>query len=207
MFQKIEKSYNQVRQELVKIGLLDDDVYLDQIELYTISKLTSFMSRAHGFVFDSGTGLFYKLIGFEEGSIYIATGKQTSLLDKSYTIADVIRHEYAHAWYWLDPKFVDGPWFKKAFGQTYEEGTTPVSEEDWLYYDNNLGQFKSDGYANDYVTPYAMTASYEDFAETFRFYIRNRKSLARFKSRTGVYKKLIAIKTAVERKANKLGLS
>lgn len=207
MFYKIEKSYNQVRQELAEIGLLDEGVYLDQIELYTLNKLTSVLSQALGFVFDAETGLFYKLVGFREGVIYIATDEKTRILDKSYTITDVIRHEYAHAWYWLDPEFVDGPWFRKAFGQTYIEGTRPVSEEDWQYYQSNPDEFKSAGFANDYTTPYAMHSSYEDFAETFRFYIRNRKSLSKYKSRTGVYKKLMAVQTAIERKAKKLGLS
>jgi len=37
------------------------------------------------------------------------------------TLLDIIRHEFGHAWAWLDRDFVDGEWFSKVFGGSYVE--------------------------------------------------------------------------------------
>lgn len=206
MIAKIEQAYNKTRQELCDLGLLDDGVYLDAIELSPVGKLAALMSGAHGWVYDHKVDFWSKLVGFKDGVIYIATDNKTAGLKGAYSMTDVVRHEFAHAWYWLDPKFIDGPWFRKAFGCPYHSDPCPFGSEVWSVFENHPEEFKRSGYANDYVSPYAMYSSYEDFAETFQFYLRNRNSLTRFKSRTGVYKKLTAVQTAVARKAKKLGL-
>jgi hypothetical protein len=206
MTKQIHRSFNQVRNELANVGLLDNGAYLDLIDLVPTSKLTSIFSGAHGFVFDTKVDFLAKLAGFKEGVIYITTNKKNMHLSKAYTLTDIIRHEYAHAWYWLDPEFVDGPWFKKAFGQEYASEPRAFGSAVWTIFSDYPDEFKRSGYANDYVSPYAMESSYEDFAETFRFYIRHRKSLGRHKSRSGVYKKLMAVHRAVNLKAKALAL-
>ena len=65
---------------------------------------------------------------------------------------------------------------------------------------------KSKDFVRNLDSGYAQSHPDEDFAETFRLYLRNRKSLERFKSRKGVYKKLLAVSKAVNRKAKALGL-
>ena len=59
---------------------------------------------------------------------------------------------------------------------------------------------------NDFVSDYATTLSREDFAETFMTYLKYRNSLERFKSRTGVYRKLLAVERAVKTARRELGL-
>lgn len=202
---RVTKAYNQVRGELAELGILADGVYLDEIELVMVPKITGLFLQAHGWVFDSGVKSWHRLLGFEGGVIYMATNKTTADLCGGYTLTDVVRHEFSHAWYWLDKDYVDGPWFKKTFGHTYSSGEGPFDPSEYVYYEEHPDEFKKAGYHNDYTTPYAMHSSYEDFAETFRFYLKNRNSLERFKGRTGVYKKLLAVKKAVEKKAESLG--
>lgn len=70
---QVETAWHKVRLELEEIGLLYDageegDGYLDQIEL-VVSPLPSFGSA--GYIYDSGVSPIHKLVGFEEGVIYL----------------------------------------------------------------------------------------------------------------------------------------
>lgn len=203
---KIETAYNQVRQELCELGLLADGIYLDKIYLVQTSRLVGYFANADGFVYDEGVDPWMRILMFEEGVIYVPTQLKDSHLNSAYSLTDVVRHEFAHAWYWLDKRFVDGPWFKKAFGRAYASQECTFGSQVWQAFDAHPDEFKKSGYAKNFVTPYAMTSTYEDFAETFRFYLRNQNSLHKYKSRTGVFKKVMAVQAAVARKARKLGL-
>jgi hypothetical protein len=88
MTKQIHRSFNQVRNELANVGLLDNGAYLDLIDLVPTSKLTSIFSGAHGFVFDTKVDFLAKLAGFKEGVIYITTNKKNMHLSKAYTLTD-----------------------------------------------------------------------------------------------------------------------
>lgn len=200
---KVNRAYNQVRQELCDVGLLADGEYLDCIELY-VSYLWSFGEA--GYVFDSGVPGHYKLFGWEEGHIYLPFNVPHKAYKPGNTLADTIRHEYGHAWAWLDRPYIDKPWFKRAFQAAYDD-QWELGHRLWKVFSRNNNEFRKSLYFQDYVTAYALTAPYEDFAETFFTFLKYRGSLSRFKSRPGVMKKLIAVRDAVKVKAKSLGLS
>ncbi len=171
---RLSRAFNVVRDELREVGLLDDGVYLDQIELVR-SPLPSIWTM--GYCFHNGV-TWLRLVGYQPGTIYIPINAPVER-SSGYTLADVIRHEFGHAWAWLDRKRIDGPWFKRAFGERYgfPDGV-PAPEE-------------------DFVSEYAMTRPAEDFADTFMTYLRHRRNLSRFKNQPGLYRKLRAIEVLV----------
>lgn len=99
-----------------------------------------------------------------EGHIYIpaVTGAQLSdLITGHHTrLADVLRHEWAHALADRNPKLVGDRRFRSVFGGSYES-PHPV----WEYH------------TDMHLTPYAATSPCEDFAETFHFYLRHKGRL------------------------------
>jgi len=210
---KAEDAFNHVRNELCELGLLADGEYLDEIEL-AITVLPSLWGEA-GYVFDESVPLIARAVGYEPGVIYLPRNIPHSLYLPGGTLVDVVRHEFAHAWAWLDRDFIDSDWFTKAFGGFYsdthyfESGVyrlfsemrhpitgTPI----WGWHFENYGFKKS------FFSDYAMKAVYEDFAETFMCFLRYRRSLARFKNRPGLYRKLKAVENAVRAKARELNL-
>lgn len=205
----VEAAWHKVRLELEEVGLLYDagdegDGYLDQIEL-EISALASFGSA--GFVFDSGLNAIGKIAGFTEGTIYLMADVPQVAYSPGNTLTDVIRHEYAHAWYWLEPDFVDGSWFQKAFGASYLDEDSPLEAwlaESGIVFEPASKRFKTE-FRKQFVSDYAATLYCEDFAETFMFYLRNRNSFHRFKNRPDVYRKLKAVESAVRRAKKELG--
>ena len=205
----VNTAWHKVRLELMEVGLLYEageggDGYLDQIELM-VSAFPSIGSAAY--VYDVGVDAIPKIVGFEEGVIYLAADTPHVAYEPGYTLADVIRHEYAHAWYWLEPDFVDDDWFKKAFGASYLENGNPVEwwlTESKLDFDPSSASWKK-RFHGEFVSDYAATRFCEDFAESFMYYLRYRKSLHRFKKRPGVYRKLKAIESAARRARRELG--
>ncbi len=217
---QVNRAWGKVRSELEEVGLLycpddeDDGGYLDQIEL-VIADLPS-LGEA-GYVFER-VDWFTHLIGYEEGVIYLPVDLPREAYVPGSTLADVIRHEYAHAWHWLEPEFFERRWFKTAFKGPYEQRSpTPLQ----LFYDvlaarygKRIANLRNEREANafirrmffkDFVSEYAATHFAEDFAETFMVYLRNRKNLGRFKNRAGVYRKLLAVEEAVKTARKELG--
>ena len=183
---QLERAFGIARADLASVGLLDDGRYLDRIECVR-SPWPSGAWWECGWVYDGGVGPFRALVGFEPGVIYIPWNSRTTAYSPGATLTDVIRHEFAHAWYWLDSKHVDGPWFRDAFGARYQDAPSVAPES----YDQSA-----------FVSKYAMTNAKEDFAETFMTYLRFRRSLGRFRRRGGVYDKLLAVHDAVTRAAD-----
>jgi hypothetical protein len=179
----INRDFNRVRLELQDVGLLAPARYLDRIECYQ-SVLPSFCSEM-GYVFDTVVPWYVRLVGFEAGMIYLPLNPPIAAWVPGGTLVDTIRHEFAHSWAWLDPRHVDGPWFRKAFGARYGDTWDPDREPE---------EFDAD----EYVSSYAMTAPCEDFAETFMTWLRCRNSLDRFRNRPGVTRKLRAVGAAVK---------
>ena len=205
----VESAWHKVRRELAEVGLLYDageegDGYLDQIEL-EVTALPSI--RASGFVFDTGVGRVEKMVGFGEGVIYLMADTPHVAYAPGYTLTDVIRHEYAHAWYWLEPDFVDAPWFRNAFGASYIDYSSPLKAwliESQIELDPESARFKTE-FRKQFVSEYAASLYCEDFAETFMFFLRYRNSLHRFKNRPGVYRKLVAVESAIAHARQELG--
>lgn len=199
---KIWASYNRVRQELCDLGLLYNGEYLDVIDL-KISKIPS-LGEA-GYFFDSGVSWPRRLAGYKEGVIYIPRNLPHNLYVPGGTLTDTLRHEFAHAWAWLDRKFIDEQWFSRAFKGSYGD-TCDFGEEAYELFFRFDNEFKKSSYYSNFVSSYAMLRPSEDFAETFAFYIRYRNSLNRFTKRKGVYRKLKAVHNAIINKSDALGL-
>lgn len=100
----------------------------------------------------------------EKNDICIPTvaGAQLSDLIWGYhtRLADILRHEWAHALADRRPSLVKNRRFRDTFGGSYQ--TSDAVDE----YDPSL-----------HITPYAATSPCEDFAETFHFYLRHKGRL------------------------------
>ena len=111
----VDRAYNQVRNELAEIGLLADGVYLDAVEL-CISSAKS--SGERGYVFEQ-VGHYGKR-GYRPGVIYLPRDLPHQPYKPGMTLCDTIRHEYAHAWYYIDREFFRQAWFERTFGAPYD---------------------------------------------------------------------------------------
>lgn len=203
---RLDNAYNHVRQELCDVGLLADGVYLDEIPLYAINKWVSWAALfgpAEGFVYDRGIGFYQSLFGFEEGAIYIPSHVPSN--GRPY-LDDIIRHEYAHAWAWLDPEFLSESWFSDAFGREYFSGDWPAGQKLFKVLNANIEEFHRLRLDHDFVSAYALTSPCEDFAESFYHYLQDPGGISEYRQRKGVYRKLKGIDKAVKRKAKVLGL-
>jgi hypothetical protein len=179
-FSRVERAYNKVRRELAEVGLLEDGRYLDRVECVQDNIPT--LSDELGFVFDEGVSWPHRWVGYRPGVIYIPYNCPAQAFVPGGTLLDTLRHEFAHAWAWQDPKFFRRPWFAEAFGNGYfdEWDETPVFD------------------ASAFVSEYACTRPREDFAETFMLFLRARRSLSRHRSKRGLYAKLRAVQRAVD---------
>lgn len=175
--------------ELAELGLSDGaDTYLGSIEC-SFSLMPSIFGEM-GFICDPSVPLFAGLVGYEEGVIYVPKYWNLHEGPKSdSSIKNIIRHEFGHAWAWLDPAFFRKPWFKSAFDGSY-----------WADWKWESGEWSDE----DFITPYAQTHPAEDFCESFMMYVKYRNSLSRFRSRRGVFEKLTQVKRAVSCKSKNL---
>jgi len=217
---QVSSAWNKVRAELYDVGLLyapeneDDGGYLDQIEL-EVAAIHS-LGEA-GYVFER-TPWITRLAGYREGVIYLPVDLPSQAYVPGSTLTDTIRHEYAHAWHWLEPDFFERPWFRKGFKGAYEDCRVRPSEvfadEVWRRHRRAVNKCRSVREFNaltrrlffdEFVSDYAGTLFCEDFADTFMVFLRHRNNLSRFKNRTGVYRKLLAIQRAVAQARQELG--
>ncbi len=203
----VDRAYNHVRHELAQVGLLADGLYLDVVELI-ISGAKSVGER--GYVFEQ-VGHYAKW-GYRPGVIYLPRDLPHQPRKPGLTLCDTIRHEYAHAWYFHDPSFFRGEWFSRAFGAAYTNcNPTPYSQwrkalkRDPEYLAGKKRCRSPKGQLNffyghllsEFITDYATTNASEDFAETFMFFLKYRRSLDRFQNRPMVYRKIKAVERAV----------
>jgi hypothetical protein len=180
---RLDRAFQRARRELHDVGLLEEGRYLDRIDCVQ-TYLPTICSEL-GYVYDAGVPFLPRLVGFRPGVIYIPFNAPAQAYVPGGTLLDTIRHEYAHAWAWLDPRFIGGAWFSAAFGAPYRGSWRAPRDEDRA----------------EFVSDYAMTSPAEDFAETFMTFLRYRRSLDRFRPRRGVYRKLAAVERAVARAA------
>jgi Putative zinc-binding metallo-peptidase len=204
----VDRAYNQVRSELAEVGLLADGVYLDAVEL-CISHEKSGDGEV-GYVFER-VGHFAKR-GYKPGVIYLPRDLPHKLYQPGHTLTDTIRHEFAHAWFYLDQGFFRQDWFARTFGAAYSN-CSPTPFQSWSRQLKKATK-QSTGFVGplnsevlqrhvnkkllqQFVSEYATTNASEDFAETFMFYLKYRRSLDRFVNRPGVYKKIRMVERAV----------
>ena len=181
---RLDAAFATARRDLAEVGLLAPGLYLDVIDCAR-SPLPSGWFGELGYVFERDPGPFGSLMGFEPGVIYIPVNAPAQAYVPGGTLADTVRHEFAHAWYWLDPEFVDAPWFRETFGARYN--AAPWSGR-------RMPEFDPDAF----VSHYACSQAKEDFAETFMWFLKYRRSLHRFRRRELLFEKLIAVAEAVD---------
>jgi hypothetical protein len=114
------------------------------------------------------------------------------------TLCDTIRHEYAHAWYYIDREFFRQAWFERTFGAPYDNcASSPYQswrrnlKRDPSYQEGKSRRKTDHGKLKffygclyqQFITDYASTNASEDFAETFMFFVKYRRSLSRFRNR------------------------
>lgn len=167
------RAYDKVRGELIAFGLLWDGSKLDEVGCFYEPL------EPHGLVGWMG---FYQ---FDDRSIHFPAVYNGLALDFRWydknSALDVMRHEFGHALAHRYPEALrDGDVFLRAFGGPYGKrparGTDP---DDW------------DGRC---VTPYAATATREDFAETFMLFVKHKGKIpAKFARKTAIRKKWNAV--------------
>jgi hypothetical protein len=216
---KVNRAWAQVRDELCEVGLLDDGVFLDAIELEVEA-----IASSDGFVgvFFEEPGAAKRLIGYREGVIYLPCDLPTRPFRPGGTLADIIRHEYAHAWRWKNPELFREPWFEETFGAKYDD-KSPAPFIRWLdgqlhspepllraWEQQRMAQYlfeTKDGkrdLARDFATPYAVVNASEDFADTFMLYLRKHESADTYVARPGVHRKVLAVEAAVKEQVSRL---
>lgn len=169
------RALGEVAAELDEAGLLTERLSRVEVVLQGVA-----VGRTAGW-FIERPGWFRRLRGIEAGMIQIPRTSLPRLLLRlggrrppMRSLRDVLRHEYGHAFAHTHPGLVRrSQAFRAAFGAPYDSDT-PAEGPCW----------------GDHVTPYAATAPYEDFAETFMTYLRVRGRIGRFRGRPGVYSKL-----------------
>ena len=182
-FDEMEDAYNQVRDELVKLGILWDKSKLDNVEatyltIAPISAVAGYMG-------------FYqpetKTIEFP--SVYLPIEALWRHLGAKANALDVFRHEFGHALADLYPgSLKKGGLFRAAFGGTY--GPTPAEERGVV------------GWEDRYVSEYATSATQEDFAETFMLFVKHKGKIpAKFAKKPVILKKWKAVVEIVKRVA------
>ena len=216
---KVNRAWAQVREELFEVGLLDDGVFLDCIELEVEA-----IASSDGFVgvFFEDPGAARRLIGYREGVIYLPCDLPNRPFNPCGTLADIIRHEYAPAWRWLNPDLFSEPWFVENFGAEYDD-KSPSPFLRWLesrthnpepllraweqqqiaqsVFETKEGKREL---ARDFATPYAVVNASEDFADTFMLYLRKHESREAYASRPGVHRKVLAVEAAVKEQSRRL---
>ena len=219
---KVNRAWAQVRDELCEVGLLDDGVFLDAIELEV-----EVIASSDGFVgvFFEEPGVGKRLIGCREGVIYLPCDLPTRPFRPGGSLADIIRHEYAHAWRWMNPELFREPWFEETFGANYDD-KSPAPFVRWLdgqthspepllraWEQQRMAQYlfeTKDGkreLARAFATPYAVVNASEDCADTFMLYLRKHESSDTYVARPGVHRKVLAVEAAVKEQARRLAAS
>jgi hypothetical protein len=179
-FKEVAKAYNKVRGELIRLEVLWRDSRLDRVPcLYEIIPLEAFVKGWMGW-WDSDGAIHFP-------SVYLQI---PYLRGSKNSAVDVLRHEFGHALADRYPKALrDGDLFKKAFGGPY--GDRPAKGTD------------PDDWEGRCVSRYAATATQEDFAETFMFFLKHKGKIpARFANKPAIRKKWKAVAEIVRRVAS-----
>jgi hypothetical protein len=182
-FDQVTDAYNEVRDDLIELGLLWRGSKLDKVECFyeTIAPYSAITGRMGYFDFDDHNIHF--------PSVYLPIGWLIGTVGEKSAPCDVIRHEFGHALADRYPKALKkGGLFREAFGGVYSEKPAPeIDPDNWEF---------------DCVSPYAATETREDFAETFMFFVKYKGKIpAQFKEKPVIVKKWKAVAEIVKRVA------
>lgn len=151
---QLDSAVLDVQAELGRAGLWNEGSRLLQVDVIWCRWPQYVAHDALGF-FTHGTWPLAKLFGYKTGHIYIPS-YVFGVWERS--LRNLIRHEYGHAVAHYYPQLIQrSGWFADAFGDCYSRGY-PLPE--WQRHPRN------------FVSKYAATEPAEDFAETFRLFLR-----------------------------------
>lgn len=139
---------------------------LNTAKLHACPVVSVPLGLAYGYCRETGEILIPRLSLDRLGQILLG-GQRVGL-------RDIIRHEMAHALANCHPRLVRTRAFRRAFGAHHDA--------EW----QDPPQFDPDGF----LTEYACSAPYEDFAETVMVFTRHRGKVARYRHRKGLARKL-----------------
>jgi hypothetical protein len=153
-FNQLNSAVLEVQDEFYQVGLWNEDSQLPRTEVLWCRLPQVVAYEALGF-FIPPAAKSLGLIGYEVGNIYIPQWVLTHGFWKNRgSLRDVVRHEYGHAVEYHYPMLTTrSKRFKTAF-----DGPYPGDYED---------------VGNIYVSKYSSTQQTEDFAETFKFFVRH----------------------------------
>ena len=183
-FDEMTRAYNKVRSELVKLGVLWDGSKLDEVECiyepFNPCGIVGYMGFCE-FVKDGDGNIHFP-------AIFNGLDWRLKWNDKNSAV-DVLRHEFGHALADRYPAALKkGALFRKAFGGAYgDEPARGTDPSDW---------------EGRCVSAYAATATQEDFAETFMFYVKHKGKIpAKFAKKPAIRKKWKSMAEIVRRVA------
>lgn len=210
----VDDCYNKVRKDLADVGLLVEGFYLDHVEVCVTGRPS--VGEA-GYLFEE-VGSWCRQ-GYRPGVIYLPSDLPEERSVPGGSLVDTIRHEYAHAWYFTDPKLFREEWFINTFGASYTN-CNPRPRNAWrrqlsrnrAYRAANLRcrtekgrtRLREQAFRQHFISDYASTCACEDFAETFMFFLKYRNSIQRFERRSGVFRKLCAVERAISKASRRL---
>lgn len=182
--ESIERALNHVLGELAGVGLLTERLY--GVEVVTQAIDLAWLTAGYEGCYIEDPGPVGSLAGYRPGTIYFPRATFAALARtlrlsgrRPTSMRDVLRHEYGHAFAVEHPSLVRrSRRFVEAFGGRYDD-EEPVS--DYAF--------------DDYITDYAATNPSEDFAETFMTYVRVGGEIDRFRSRPGVHRKMVMVRS------------
>ena len=182
-FDQMTDAYNEVRDDLIGLGILWRGSKLDKVECY-------YESIAPIAALKGWMGYFsFKDHDIHFPSLYLPFGWLTGSVGEKDSASNVIRHEFGHALADQYPAALKkGGLFREAFGGVYSDKPAPdIDPDNWEFY---------------CVSPYAATETREDFAETFMLFVKYKGRIpAQFKGKPVIVKKWKAVAEIVKRVA------
>ncbi len=184
-FEEVERAYEKVRGELISRGLLWDGARLDEVECHHEKLnpvgLIGWMGF-YEFIKEHGDG------NIHFPAVYNGLDLHFRWTDKMSAV-DVLRHEFGHALSDRYPAALrKGGLFRMAFGGPCNNSPAPgIDLEAW---------------EECCVSAYAPTNTREDFAETFRLFMKHKGKIpARFAKKPAIRRKWKAVAEIVKRVA------
>ena len=180
-FEQMTDAYNEVRDDLIALGILWRGSKLDKVECFyePIAPYSAITGRMGYFDFGDHHIHF--------PSVYLPFGWLTGSVGEKDSASDVIRHEFGHALADRYPAALKkGGLFREAFGGVYSDKPAPdIDPDNWEF---------------DCVSPYAATETREDFAETFMLFMKHKGKIpARFAKKPAIRRKWKAVAEIAKR--------
>lgn len=158
-YDTLNRALRDVQNELYELGIYDR---LDQVDVYWCRFSQLAVPTALGFFVHERTPIVDRLLDYREGHIYIPRWVPFQFWNQNRgSLRSVIRHEFAHALWYYHPSAVNTRTFRTIFGGPHGWQGRDVDQPD-----------------DAFVSDYAATCPAEDFAETFGYWVTNRKRVS-----------------------------